>query len=50
MKRSTASSRASPSSPTTACRDPCVVALLLVAAEGLEEGFLGWEPPIEGGS
>ena len=36
--------------PDHRLRDPCVIALLLVAAEGLEEGFLGWEPPIEGGS
>jgi hypothetical protein len=30
--------------------DPGVVALLLVAAEGLEKIYLGWEPAVERGS
>lgn len=30
--------------------DPSVIALLLIAAEDLEEGFLGWKPSIERGS
>ena len=37
-----------PFDPGDGLGDPLVIALLFVAAEGLEEVFFGWEPAIEG--